>query len=123
MKKFIYVITFAVIIFSLASCAAHAGLTHNVNDNTTEVVLRSNNYTVVQKVQGTASGRSILGFGGSFKPLIANARSEMLASADLVGKPRAVINEIVEENYKFYVFAAKKTVTVTAYVVEFNTNK
>ncbi|MDR2962105.1 MAG: hypothetical protein LBU90_00465 [Bacteroidales bacterium] len=103
----------------LASCASHAGLTHNENSNTTRVVLQNNNYTIVQRVQGSANGVSVLGFGGSFKPLVAQARSEMLASADLVGKPRAIINEIVEENYKIYAIVAVKTVTVSAYVVEF----
>jgi len=119
MKNFLKILTIAVVTFSLSSCAMHSGMTSNTNSNTTKVVLQSKNYKVVQKVQGSASGLKVLGFGGSFKPLIANARSEMLASADLVGKPRAVINEMVEVNDKRFVVFQVKTVTVSAYVIEF----
>jgi hypothetical protein len=90
-----------------------------MNNNTTKVVLQGKNYTVVQQVKGSASGVTVLGFGGSFSPLIENARSEMLSSANLVGGSRAVINEIVEVNNKRFVVFSLKTVTVSAYVVEF----
>jgi hypothetical protein len=90
-----------------------------MNTNATEVVLQGNNYTVVQQVKGSANGVTVLGFGGSFSPLIENARSEMLSSANLVGGSRAVINEIVEVNNKTFVVFSLKTVTVSAYVVEF----
>jgi len=90
-----------------------------MNNSSTDVVLQGNNYKVISKVKGEATGRAILGFGGSFKPLVENARSNMLESADLVGKPRAVINETVEINDKFYLFCRKKTVTVSGYIIEF----
>ena len=119
MKKNVTILTIIAIVFSLSSCAVHTGLTSNVNNSSTNVVLQGNNYKVVQKVKGTASGVAVFGFGGSFSPLVENARSEMLASADLVGRPRAVINEIVEVNNKSFVVCRIKTVTVSAYVVEF----
>ena len=44
----------------------------------------------------------------------------MLSSANLIGKPRAVINETVEINNKSYVGIVNvHTVTVSAYVIEF----
>jgi len=119
MKKFLNISTIIAIVFSLSSCAIHSGLTSNTNNNSTDVVLQGNNYKVVQQIRGSARGLKVLGFGGGFKPLVANARSEMLASADLVGRPRAVINEIVEVNNKSFVVCRIKTVTVSAYVVEF----
>jgi len=119
MKKFLNIITIAAVIFSLSSCAVHSGLTSNTNSSTTKVVLQGDNYKIVQQVQGKASGIVVLGFGGSFNPLIADARSKMLESADLIGKSRAVINETVEVNDKIFVVCKVKTVTVSAYVVEF----
>ena len=107
------------IVFSFSSCAIHSGLTGNLNNSTTNVVLQDNNYKIIQKVQGKASGMRVLYFGGAFKPLIAKARSEMLASANLIGKSRAIINETVEVNYKHFVVIGFKTVTVSAYVIEF----
>ncbi|MDR0941000.1 MAG: hypothetical protein LBM68_02110 [Bacteroidales bacterium] len=119
MKRILTIATIAAIACALSSCAIHSGLTTNMNTNATEVVLQGNNYTVVQQVKGTANGVTVLGFGGSFSPLIENARSEMLSSANLVGGSRAVINEIVEVNNKTFVVFSLKTVTVSAYVVEF----
>jgi hypothetical protein len=43
----------------------------------------------------------------------------MLESANLIGKSRAVINETVEVNNKFFLLIGFKTVTVSAYVIEF----
>lgn len=122
MKKFLNTLTIVAIVFSMSSCAVHSGLTSNMNNNATEVVLQGNNYKVIQQVKGSANGVAVFGLGGGFSPLVANARSEMLASADLVGKPRAVINEIVEVNNKSFVVCRIKTVTVSAYVVEFTGN-
>ena len=107
-------------LFSFSSCAVHSGLTHNVNNHTTNVVLEKNNYKIIQKVKGTASGTTVLAIGGSFKPLIEKARAEMLESAGLIGTSRAVINETVEINNKNYVGVVNvKTITVSAYVIEF----
>ena len=84
------------------------------------VVLQDNNYKIIKKVKGEASGMSVFGiFGGSFRPLVEQARSQMLASANLIGKSRAIINETVEVNNKFFLVVGFKTVTVSAYVIEF----
>lgn len=119
MRKFVKSIIAIAIVSMFASCAIHSGLPKNTNTNTTKVTLQDNNFTVVQKVSGSSTGLTVLGFGGSFKPLVAQARANMLASAELTGSSRAVINEIVEVNDKFFVFFIKKTVTVSAYVIEF----
>lgn len=104
---------------SLCSCAVHSGLTFNTNNSTTNVVLQSNNYRIIQKVKGSASGVWFLYFGGGFKPLVENARNQMIKSAPLVGSSRAIINETVEINNKFFIIAGMKTVTVSAFVIEF----
>ena len=83
------------------------------------MVLQDNNYKIIQKVQGTASGVSVLGIGGPFRAIVAKARSEMLRNANLVGRSRAIINETVEVNNKYFVLVGIKTVTVSAYVIEF----
>lgn len=119
MKRILKSIIAFAIISMFASCAVHSGLTSNMNTNTTKVTLQDNSYTVVQKVKGTSTGLSVLGFGGSFQPMIAQARADMLSSADLTGSSRAVINENVEINEKFFVFFRKRVVTVSAYVIEF----
>jgi len=99
-----------------------------MNNNVTNVVLQSDNYKVIQKVQGKASGTYIFGIpvagvvGGGFKPLIAKARNDMLKNVNLVGYSRAIINETVEVNDKFFLLFGIKTVTVSAYVIEFTSN-
>ena len=121
MKHILSIFFVITVVFSLSSCfATHSGLTSNMNNNVTNVVLQTNNYKIIQKVQNQASGVSVLGFGGSFQALVANARYKMLQSSDLVGHARAVINETVEVNYKNFVWIVEiKTVTISAYVIEF----
>ena len=119
MKKLFSVFLVIAMIFSLSSCALHSGLTNNVNNSTTNVVLAHNNYKIIKKVKGTASGTSVFGLGGSFRPLIESARAQMLGNAGLIGTSRAVINETVEINDKVFVIVNIKTVTVSAYVIEF----
>ena len=119
MKKLILLL---ISILLLSSCAVHSGLTFNTNNSVTNVVLQGNNYKIIQKVQGTASGFSVFGIGGAFQPIVNNARSEMLRNANLIGRSRAIINETVEVNNKFFVIVGVKTVTVSAYVIEFIDN-
>ena len=119
MKKVFSVIFVIAVLFSFSSCAVHSGLPSNVNNSITNVILEKNNYKIIQKVKGTASGTSVFGIGGSFKPLVERARAEMLENAGLIGTSRAVINETVEVNTKVFVVAVVKTVTVSAYVIEF----
>jgi hypothetical protein len=121
MKSFVNSFFVTVIVLSLSSCyGTHVGVGTNVNNNTTMVVLKSNNYKVIQKVSGTASGVTFMGVGGAFQALVENARGDMLRTAGLIGSSRAVINETVETNLKYYLgFVHVKTVTVSGYVIEF----
>lgn len=118
MKRII--ILLAGVMFLSVSCGIHSGLTSNVNQNTTEVVLGQANYKVVQQVKGEAQALFIFGFGGvSQKALIAQARDNMIRSANMVGHPRAVINESVEIHHGHFPFVRTYTVTVWGYVIEF----
>jgi len=115
MKKVILLGTLAL----LTSCGAGSGLTTNLNNHTTQVVLSKNNFKVVEHVKGEASSSYFLIFGGSKKALIEEARANMLKNTNLLGTSRAVINETVEI-HRFVVFLATKyTVTVSADVIEF----
>jgi len=119
MKNFFCVLLVVSMLFSFSSCAIHSGLTSNVNNHTTNVVLEKNNYKIVSKVIGNASGTRVFGIGGSFKPLIERARADMRSNDNLIGTSRAVINETVETNTKFFGIVTVQTVTVSAYVIEF----
>jgi len=119
MNKFkMFLLIFALVLI-VSGCGIHEGLTSNLNNHNTEVVLSSNNYKIVKRVQGTSSGVSVFGFGGSFNAMIADARKEMLENADMVGTSRAIINETVEVNRKVFVVVSIKTITVSGYVIEF----
>lgn len=105
----------------LASCmGVHSPLTSNVNNHNTVTQLDKKNYKVIAAVSGEAEVTYILGFGGMRKSaLIELARKNMLANADLVGKPRALAYETVEIYNRFYPFWNKVKVVVHGFVVEF----
>ncbi|MDR0766731.1 MAG: hypothetical protein LBF09_07360 [Odoribacteraceae bacterium] len=119
MKTIVTIFAIVLAASGLSSCAFHNGLTSNVNQHATQVVLSRNNYKIVQKIQGSASSLYVLGFGGSYKSLIAEARSKMLDKAGFIGTTRAVINETIEINKEFCLMTYSRKVTVSAYVVEF----
>ncbi len=94
----------------LTSCAGHYGLTSNVNNHSTEVVLSKKNFKVIKSVSGEASVMYVLGIGGlSKKALIAEARAEMLKSAELEGSAKAIINETVEIKGSSFPFVGKNS--------------
>ena len=120
MKKSLFLVL-VVIMFGMTSCSLHDGLTHNLNQNSTNVVLQDNNYTIVQKVRGESQADYFFYFGGFRKKgLIEEARADMLESANLIGSSKAVINETVETSYTtFCGIYSNVKVTVSGYVVEF----
>lgn len=120
MKKSLFLVL-VVIMFGMTSCSLHDGLTHNLNQNSTNVVLQDNNYTIVQKVRGESQADYFLYFGGFRKKgLIEEARADMLENANLIGSSKAVINETVETSYTtFCGIYSNVKVTVSGYVVEF----
>lgn len=102
------------------SCAVHSGLTSNLNNHSTEVVLSKKNFKVIKTVTGESSVTYVLGIGGlSKRALIAQARAKMLEEAGLEGGAKAIINETVEVKGSNFPFVGKKLVVVTAQVIEF----
>ena len=121
-RKSSIVMAITVILVAFSSCASHSGLTANLNNHGTQVVLSKANYKVVGHVRGTASsGISVFGIPGPDRPLISEARKKMLDEANFEGNSRAVVNETVEVNNFNYFFriVQEKVVTVSGYVVEF----
>ena len=120
MKKILGAIFAIAIAFSLSSCiSAHMGLPHNVNNNTTNVVLQGGNYEIIQRVEGSATGTLLFGFIPlNSQTVVNNARSQMLQSANLVGSSRAIINETVEKEVVVNPFVGRRIVTISAYVIE-----
>jgi hypothetical protein len=121
MKKVFLVSTYLVIIFIMGSCGINYPLTLNQNQNSTQVHLARNNYKVIDKVSGSADATYVLIFGGmKKKQLYENAYSAMVAKANLTGASRALTNIVTEEQLggvpPFYY---KRTITVSAHVIEF----
>ena len=119
-KPLIFSVLFALIL-GMTSCSLHDGMTHNVNQSTTNVVLSKDNYKIVQKVRGEAQADYFFYLGGFRKEgLIEEARANMLESANLVGSSKAVINETVETSLTtFCGIYSNVKVTVSGYVIEF----
>ncbi len=105
----------------LSSCGINYALINNVNANATQVQLSSNNFNVVDKINGSAKVNYVLAFGGMNKrQLYENAYSAMMDKASLKGKARAVINIVTEEHIGgIPPFYYTRTVTVSANVIEF----
>jgi glycoprotein endo-alpha-1,2-mannosidase len=59
MKKILLILIGIAVLSS--SCAVHNGLTTNLNNHTTEVVLSRNNFKVIETVQGESQAMFILG--------------------------------------------------------------
>jgi len=122
MKKKTIFLAFIILFFS--SCAYYNGLTHNSNLNNTEVVLSQKNFRVIAWVKGKSSATYVLGIGGLSKnALIAEAKENMLAKADIIGGSKAIINETVELKNTFFLIFWVTEVTVSANIIEFYNNE
>ncbi|MDR2586322.1 MAG: hypothetical protein LBC84_08960 [Prevotellaceae bacterium] len=119
MKRVFCMLFVVSVVLSLVSCGVHMGVPSTINNNISNVVLQKNNYRIIQKVQGQRTATWVLGIGGAFRPLVEKARSEMLKDASLLGSAKAIINESVEVNEKFFLLFGFRTITVSAYVIEF----
>ena len=105
----------------LSSCGFNNALIVNHNQNNTQVQLSTNNFKVIDKVYGKAEITYICLIGGlDTRQAYENAYSDMLGKANLTGSSKAVINVITEEHLggvpPFYY---KRTITVSAHVIEF----
>jgi hypothetical protein len=119
MNKTIIPILFLTLLFS--ACGVNQAFVLNQNLNTTHVQLGSNNFKVLERITGSAEVKYILCFGGMSKTrLYENAYADMLTNAKLTGSPKAIINVMTEEHAGGVVpFSWKRTVTVSALVIEF----
>lgn len=108
-------------LLTLCSCGYNNAIMFHQNQNSTQVILGTNNFNVVGTVSGTAEVEYILMIGGLDKRRIyENAYSEMINKANLDSGARALANVVTEEHVggvpPFYY---KRTLTVSATVIEF----
>ena len=105
----------------LSSCGVGTALVMNHNQNATEVHLTANNFKVVDQVSGSSEVSYVLAIGGmSKKQLYENAYATMIKKANLLNSSKAIINVTTEEHFSgFAPFFVRRTITVSAQVVEF----
>ena len=105
----------------LSSCGIGTAFVTNHNQNATEVHLSGNNFKVIDQVSGSSEASYILAIGGmSKRRLYENAYSTMMKKANLMNGSKAIINVITEEHFSgFAPFFVRRTITVSAQVVEF----
>ena len=105
----------------LSSCGIGAAFVTNHNQNATEVHLSENNFKVIDQVSGSSEVSYVLLFGGmDRRQLYENAYSTMLKKANLLNGSKAIINVMTEEHVSgFAPFFVRRTITVSAQVVEF----
>ncbi|MFA9212589.1 MAG: DUF6567 family protein [Candidatus Methylacidiphilales bacterium] len=105
----------------LSSCGIGTALVTNHNQNATEVHLSGNNFKVVDQVSGSSETSYVFAIGGMNKrQLYENAYSTMMKKANLLNSSKAIINVITEEHVSgFAPFFVRRTITVSAQVVEF----
>ncbi len=105
----------------MGSCGVHKNWVLNHNQNTTQVHLSRNNFNVVETVTGSTEVSYVLVFGGWKKrQLYQDAYKDMVANANLTGS-KALVNVNSEEHLGgIPPFYFKRTLKITAQVVEFN---
>ena len=121
MKKIgIYTVLLLLATFFNSCGVGHAYVT-NHNQNATEVHLSGNNFKVIDQVSGSSEASYILTIGGTNKKqLYENAYSTMMKKANLLNGSKAIINVMTEEHVSgFAPFFVRRTITVSAQVVEF----
>lgn len=122
MKKLMNLSVPIILLVMLSSCGASNAFILNQNQNATQVHLASGNYRVVDKVRGSADVSYVLVFGGmKKKQLFANAYADLMNNADLTTGSRALVNMVSEEHIGGVPpFFYKRTVTVSANIIEFD---
>lgn len=122
MKKFgIYSALLLLSTFLYSSCGIGTALVTNHNQNATEVHLSANNFKVIDQVSGSSEASYVFAIGGVNKrQLYENAYSTMMKKANLLNGSKAIINVMTEEHVSgFAPFFVRRTITVSAQVVEF----
>lgn len=105
----------------LNSCDIGMALVATHNQNATEVYLSGDNFKVIDKVSGSSEMPYLLEIGGlNNRQLYENAYSTMIKNANLLNCSQAIMNVTTEEQVSgFAPFYLKRTITVSAQVVEF----
>ncbi len=105
----------------LNSCGIGHAYVTNHNQNATEVQLSGNNFKVIDQVSGSSETSYVMAIGGMNKrQLYQNAYSTMMKKANLLDGSKAIINVMTEEHFSgFAPFFVRRTITVSAQVVEF----
>lgn len=121
MKKIGYYSMLSLLTVFLGSCGISNALVTNHNQNATEVHLSGNNFKVIDQVSGSAEVSYVLAIGGKDKrQLYENAYSAMMKKTNLLNGSKAIINVMTEEHVSgFFPFFVRRTITVSAQVVEF----
>lgn len=121
MKKIRIYSALFLIIALLSSCGVSTAFVSNLNQNSTEVHLSENNFKIINQVSGSSEMSYVLGIGGvNKKQLYENAYSAMMKNANLQSGSKAIINVMTEEHISgFAPFFVRRTITVSAQVVEF----
>ena len=119
--KRIRIYTMLLLTAFLSSCGIGTALVTNHNQNATEVHLSGNNFKVIDQISGSSEASYILAIGGKSKrQLYENAYSTMMKKANLLNGSKAIINVMTEEHLSgFAPFFVRRTITVSAQVVEF----
>lgn len=121
MKKIEIYSVMSLLAVLLSSCGISTALVTNHNQNATEVHLSENNFKVIDQVSGSSEETYVLTIGGMNKrQLYENAYSAMMKKANLLNGSKAIINVMTEEHIGgFAPFFVRRTITVSAQVVEF----
>ena len=121
MKNLLPLVTILFLFMLFSSCGVNYALIENQNQNSTQVHLTSDNFKVVDRVTGNAEVEYVLFFGGlNKKQLYENAYADMVNNANLLSSSKALVNIVTEEQIGgFPPFYYKRTITVSAHVVEF----
>ena len=113
-------IILATSILFLSSCGMNAGYIGNINN--TQVVLDEANYTYVSSATGEATSTWVFGIGPmGAQALVQKAKEDLASKVDLYDGSRAFVNMTIDSKVKMFTYLfIKKTVYVSADVVEFN---
>lgn len=105
----------------LSSCGFSTAVVSNHNQNATEVHLTGNNFKVIEQISASSEASYVMAIGGRNKrQLYENAFSAMMKKANLLNGSKAIINVMTEEHFGgFAPFFVRRTITVSAHVVEF----
>lgn len=121
MKKIILYFALLWLAVFFNSCGIGTALVTNHNQNATEVHLGGNNFTVIDQVSGSSEVTYVFAMGGMNKrQLYENAYATMMKKANLLNGSKAIVNVMTEEHVSgFAPFFVRRTVTVSAQVIEF----